>query len=129
MLAKDKRRHFLYRLFCQKEIFFKICVLSQCIVYWTHFQNTHTFAYQKALLQTSFCLFLKSSKAFSVSLILDIWLFDFVAVDPDNNYIKYRMADGPVECGSICNGIGNASLDGVSISYRRCTVSAKISSH
>ena len=31
--------------------FFKICILSQCIVYWTHFQNIHTFTYQKTLLQ------------------------------------------------------------------------------
>ena len=33
------------------------------------FQNIHTFIYQKILLHTLFCLFLKSSKAFSVSLI------------------------------------------------------------
>ena len=33
-----------------------------------HFQNIHTFTYQKTLLHTLFCLFLKSSKAFCVSL-------------------------------------------------------------
>ena len=27
-------------------------VLSQCIVYWIHFQNIHTFTYQKTLLHT-----------------------------------------------------------------------------
>ena len=32
-----KMRHFLCRLFCPKEIFLDICVLSQCIVYWIHF--------------------------------------------------------------------------------------------
>ena len=32
--------------------FFNICVLSQCIVYWIHFQNIHTSAYQKVLLHT-----------------------------------------------------------------------------
>ena len=32
--------------------FFKICSLSECIVHSIHFQNTHTFAYQKALLYT-----------------------------------------------------------------------------
>ena len=32
--------------------FFKICVLSHCIVYWIHFQNIHTFTYQKILLHT-----------------------------------------------------------------------------
>ena len=48
--------------------FFNICVLSQCIVYWIHFQNTHTFTCQNILLHTHFCLFLKLSKTFSVSL-------------------------------------------------------------
>ena len=41
--------------------FFNICVLSQCILYWIHFQNMHTFTYQKILLNSFFCLFLKSS--------------------------------------------------------------------
>ena len=36
-LAKEKWGHFLCRLFCPKEIFLDICVLSQCIVYWIHF--------------------------------------------------------------------------------------------
>ena len=49
--------------------FLKICALSQCIVYWIHFQNIHTFTYKKTLLHTLLLLkFLKSSKAFSVSL-------------------------------------------------------------
>ena len=30
--------------------FFNICALSQGIVYWIHFQNIHTFTYQKTLL-------------------------------------------------------------------------------
>ena len=37
---------------------------------WIHFQNIHTFTYQKTLLHTLFCLFLKLPKAFSVSLNL-----------------------------------------------------------
>ena len=60
----------MYCLFCPKEFFLNICLLSQCIVYWTHIQNIHPFAYQKTLLHILFCLFLKSSKAFSVSLRL-----------------------------------------------------------
>ena len=32
-LARENRGHFLYALFCPKEIFLNICVLSQCIVY------------------------------------------------------------------------------------------------
>ena len=59
-LVKEKRWHFLYRVFCPKEY--------QCILYWIHFQNTHTFTYQKTLLHTHFCLFLKSLKAFNVYL-------------------------------------------------------------
>ena len=59
-LTNEKREHFLYRLFCPEEIFFDICVLSQCIFHWTHFYNIHTFIYQKTLLHPFFCLFLKS---------------------------------------------------------------------
>ena len=32
--------------------FFNICVLSQCIVYWTNFENIYSFTYQKTLLHT-----------------------------------------------------------------------------
>ena len=51
--------------FCEKFIlserhFYNICVLSRCILYWINFQNIHTFTYQKTLLYTHFCLFLKS---------------------------------------------------------------------
>ena len=49
--------------------FSDICVLSLCIVYWIQFQNINTFTYQKKYYFIHFCcLFLKSSKAFSVSL-------------------------------------------------------------
>ena len=47
---KEKRGHFLYRLFYPKESFFKIRVFSQCIVYWIHFQNIHAFTHQKTLI-------------------------------------------------------------------------------
>ena len=39
--------------------FFNIWVLSQCIVYWIHFQNIHTFTYQKTLLHILFLLVFK----------------------------------------------------------------------
>ena len=58
-LAKEKRGHLLYRLFCLKGFFL--------IFVFYHFQNMHNFTYKKALLHTFFCLFLKSSKTFSVS--------------------------------------------------------------
>ena len=63
-----KKRAFFVPFILSEGNFFNICVLSQCIVYWIHFQNKHTFTCQKKLLQTLSCLFLKSSKAFSVSL-------------------------------------------------------------
>ena len=47
---------------------FKISVLSQCIVYWIHFQNIHTFTCQITLLHTLFCFFKKPSKAYSLYL-------------------------------------------------------------
>ena len=45
---------------------FSIFVLSQRIVYWIHFQDIHTFKYQKTVLHKLFDLFLKLSKAFIV---------------------------------------------------------------
>ena len=43
-------------------------ILFKCIVYWRHVQNIHAFTHPQILLDTLFYLFLKSSKAFSVSL-------------------------------------------------------------
>ena len=66
--AKEKRGHFLYRLFYPKELFSTFVFylsFEYCIEY---FQNIHTFTCQKTLIRTLFCLFLKSLKAFSVSL-------------------------------------------------------------
>ena len=48
--------------FAQRE-FFKNCVLSQYIVYWIHFQNIHTFSYQKTLLHTLLVLVSKIVKS------------------------------------------------------------------
>ena len=47
-LAKEKRSHFLYLLFCPKGIFLRF--VFYFIVYRIQFQNIHTFAYQKTLL-------------------------------------------------------------------------------
>ena len=49
-------------------------VLFNCIVYWIHFQNIHTFICQKTLLLTLFKLFWKLLKAVSVSLRTNILL-------------------------------------------------------
>ena len=66
-----KKGHFLYRLFRPKRIF-KICVLSQCIVYWTDLQIKHTFTYQKTLLHTLLLRIFKIVKGFQC--ILKTWL-------------------------------------------------------
>ena len=66
--GEGKKREFC-PVYSDLKGFFNIFVLSQCIVYWINFQNIHTFTYQKTLLlHTLFCLFFKSSEAFSVSL-------------------------------------------------------------
>ena len=62
-----KKRAFFVPFILSTWTFFEICVLSQCIVYWTHFQNINNFTYQKTLLHTLFCLLFKS-KVFSVFL-------------------------------------------------------------
>ena len=67
-LQKKKQGIFCTIYFVQKNFFINIWALSQCIPYWIHFQNIHTFTYQKASLHALFCLFLKSSKALSVLL-------------------------------------------------------------
>ena len=63
--ARERKKMAFFVLFILcKGNFFNICVLSQCVVYWIHFQNIHTFTYEKPSFHTLFCLFLKSSKAF-----------------------------------------------------------------
>ena len=59
-----KKRTFFIPFILSEGNFFKVYVLSQCIVYWIHIQNIHTLIYQKTLLRTLFCLFWKSAKAF-----------------------------------------------------------------
>ena len=66
--CKRKNRAFFVPFIFSNGNFFNISVLSQCIVYWIHFQNIHTLTDRKILLYTLFSLFLKSPKAFSVSL-------------------------------------------------------------
>ena len=45
-----KKRAFFVPFILSEETFFNIGVLSQCIVYWMHFQNIHTFTYQKSFM-------------------------------------------------------------------------------
>ena len=64
---KKKESTFCTVYFVRRK-FFSICVLSQYIVYWIHFQNIHTFTYEKNYFIHFCCFFFKSSKAFCVSL-------------------------------------------------------------
>ena len=58
--SRKKKEGIFCTVYFARRNFFNIRVLSQCIVYWIHFQNMHIFTYQKTLLHTLFCLFLKS---------------------------------------------------------------------
>ena len=68
--AREKKESIFVPFILSERNFFNICVLSRCIVYWIHFQNRHTFTHEKTLLHTVLLLVFKSSKAFSVSLML-----------------------------------------------------------
>ena len=63
-----EKKAFLVPLILSERILFNIYVLSKCIVYWIHFQKIHTLKDNKTLIHALFYLFLKSLKAFSVSL-------------------------------------------------------------
>ena len=78
---------FIYLFFDQRK-FFNICVLSQCIVEWIHFQNINAFTYQKTLLHRDFCLFLRHSEALSVSLSRS-YPFKFLRVVFHKFYLVY----------------------------------------
>ena len=60
--CERKKRAIFVPFILSKENFFRICVLSQCMVYWIHFQNIHTFTYQKTLVYTFFLLVFKIAK-------------------------------------------------------------------
>ena len=74
-----KKRAFLVPFIL--EVFFNICVLSQCIVYWIHLQNIYTFTYKKILLHTLLLLVFKIVKSFQSVLNAHAWkrfLFIFI---------------------------------------------------
>ena len=69
---KKKESIFCIVYFVRRE-FFNISFLSQCLVYWIHFQSIHTFTYQKILLHT--LLFLASKIVESLQRILKERIF------------------------------------------------------
>ena len=66
--SRKKKKTFFLPFILSKGNFLKICVLSQCIVYWIHFQNIHTFTYPKILLHAHLLLVYKIDESLSVSL-------------------------------------------------------------
>ena len=66
--CKRKRSAFLITFILSEGIFFSICFILMYIVLNERSEYIYTVTYQKALLQSLFCLFLISSKAFCVSL-------------------------------------------------------------
>ena len=88
---KKKRGHFLYRLFFPKGIFLKIFVLSQCIVYWIHFQNIYTFTYQKTLFHTLLSLVFKIVESLQCILKLILVFDKFLVFRTIGNVITKKM--------------------------------------
>ena len=75
--SSRKRKHgvFCAVYFVQRKFFFNICISSHCIMPWIHFHNINTFTHRKHYFIYFCCLLLKSSKAFSVFLVVfKIWL-------------------------------------------------------
>ena len=71
---KRKKSAFFVTFILPKGNFLNIWVLFQCLVYWIHFQNTYILLHIKKHYFIHFCcLFLKSSKAFSVSIIAPVF--------------------------------------------------------
>ena len=66
--VRERKKGIFCTVYFVQRQFFKICVLSQCTVYWIHFQNIHTFTFQKVLLHTF--LLLVSKKDESLQCIL-----------------------------------------------------------
>ena len=73
---KRKKRIFFVPFILSEWSFFRICVLSQCIVYWIHFHNIHTFTYQKTLLHKLLLLVFKIIE--SLQCILNFLFFALI---------------------------------------------------
>ena len=64
--SQNKKEVFFVPFIMSEWNFSNICGLSQYILYWIHFQNLYTFAYQKTYFINFCCLFLKSPKVLRV---------------------------------------------------------------
>ena len=87
-LAEENREHF-FTLYFLWSNFFNICVISQCIVYWIHFQKIHTSTYQKSLLHTLLL------RVFKIVESLQCILNTFISL---NNFITYSVTQSKTSC-------------------------------
>ena len=76
--SSQKKKKRIFVLFsCSEVNFFNTCVLSPCILYGIHFQNIHTFTYQKPLLHTLLLLAFKIIKSLQCILKMLHWSLFF----------------------------------------------------
>ena len=111
-LEKEKEEHFLNRLFCPRGSFLTFAFyinVFYTILYWKHFQNIHTFTYQKTLLDTLFCLFFKPVRKFLYKSLLNsawLWSRPLLAINKKQKYlfpilaifISFRNTTRPPTC-------------------------------
>ena len=75
--SRKKKQGIFYTAYFVRRNFFNICVLSQCIMYWIHFQDIHTFTYQKILLHTLLWLLFKIVESLQCIRNFGIWQDSF----------------------------------------------------
>ena len=90
-----KKMAFFVPFILSKRSFFKICVLSQCIVYRTQFQNNFFYISKNITSYNFAACFLKSSKTFSVSLNelknYSVWTCFSTIFDCNHSYFYSRI--------------------------------------
>ena len=72
-VCERERRAFFVTFILFEGNLFSISVLSQYIAYWIHFQNIHTFTFQKTLLHTLLLFVFKIVKSLQYILNTHLW--------------------------------------------------------
>ena len=78
---RKKKEFFCTVYFVRRKLFNHMCFISMYSVYWIHFQNRHTFIYQRTLLHTRFCLALKCQKPIFKIKSVSLRLHTFSEID------------------------------------------------
>ena len=97
--SRQKRSAFFVTFILSQGIFFNICVLSQCIVYWINFQNVYTFTYGKKLLYTLLQLVFKIIESLQCILKISrkygqLWLLVPLLCFQQKHVLIEYLADG-----------------------------------